>query len=72
MAGSESELQVAVGGDKNSVDLPLCIEQSNYLFRQCNEEGHFRRFSQTLSPLREIEILQVLDKLMKLNLIALK
>jgi hypothetical protein len=29
-AGSESELQTVVVGDKNSVDLPLQIEQSNY------------------------------------------
>jgi hypothetical protein len=29
-AGSESELQAVVIGDKNSVDLPLTIEQSNY------------------------------------------
>jgi len=29
-AGSESELQVVVCGDRGSVDLPLCIEQSNY------------------------------------------
>lgn len=29
-AGSESELQAVVIGDKNSVDLPLTIERSNY------------------------------------------
>ena len=29
-AGSESELQVAVGGRRNEVDLPLVIAQSNY------------------------------------------
>src|SRR5262245_18247567 len=29
-AGSESELQAVVVGDKNSVDLPLTIERSNY------------------------------------------
>jgi hypothetical protein len=29
-AGSESELQVAVCGDRSSVDLPIQIEQSNY------------------------------------------
>jgi hypothetical protein len=29
-AGSESELQTVVSGNKNNVDLPLIIEQSNY------------------------------------------
>lgn len=29
-AGSESELQTVVAGNKNNVDLPLIIEQSNY------------------------------------------
>jgi hypothetical protein len=29
-AGSESELQAVVVGDRNSVDLPLQIERSNY------------------------------------------
>jgi hypothetical protein len=29
-SGSETELQVAVCGDKKSVDLPLTIEKSNY------------------------------------------
>jgi hypothetical protein len=30
-AGSESELQAAVGGDRTKVDLPLTIDESNYL-----------------------------------------
>ena len=43
-AGSETELQAAVSGSKECVDLPIVIESSNYfanIMRRVRRGGHF-------------------------------